>query len=144
MGLSGQGVEVLGADCPCLLSGEEETPSHSVDLRVRIGKVYGIVELKWSRHDLESACQAAKQSLSWMRSAATNPGFFLLGGRRYKMKINAVGTLGVSLTSWRLHLDVLGPRGRVIVASGELPGNLVSTRFCNVYHRGAGGGGGGA
>lgn len=125
-GMAAHGIEVLGADCPCLLSEEQPSPKHSVDLRIRVGDVYAIVELKWSRYDLESACQSAKQSLPWMISAATKPGFFLLGGRRYKMKINAVGTVGVSLTCWRLHLDVLGTKKRVIDASGDSPGIRVS------------------
>ena len=107
LGMAKQDVRILGADCPCIASGDGDEPTHSVDLRMKASKVYGTVECKYSRHDLDSACLAAQGSLSWMKKAASNPGFFVLGGRKYRINVQAIGTLGVSLSGWRLWLGGL-------------------------------------
>jgi hypothetical protein len=128
LGMAKQGVRILGADCPCIVSGDGDEPTHSVDLRVKVGQVYGIVECKYSRYDLVSACLAAQGSLSWMKKAASNPGFFVLGGRKCRMNVQAVGTLGVSLSGWRLWLGGLNSKTAVVKCNGDIPIHLNGTQ----------------
>ena len=115
-GMGSKGVRILGADCPCFLVGDR--PTRSVDLRIKVGDVYGAVELKFSRFNVDTAMRNAK--FDWLLSAARLPGFFFMGGRRYKMNLQAVGCLGVSLSRWRLELTKVNAGRRFFTASGEL------------------------
>ena len=71
---------------------------------MKAGDRYGVVEVKWSRHDLDAACRSAEKSLPWMTKAALAPGSFVMNGRKYPMRLQMVGTLGVTMASWRLSL----------------------------------------
>ena len=93
-GMEAAGVRILGADCPCVVSATGEKPTRSVDLRVKVGDLYGVVEVKWSRSDLDAACRSAGKSVSWMKKAVAAPGHFLMGGRKYPIQGQLVGTLG--------------------------------------------------
>ena len=104
-GMEAAGVRILGADCPCVVSATGEKPTRSVDLRVKVGDLYGVVEVKWSRSDLDAACRSAGKSVSWMKKAVAAPGHFLMGGRKYPIQGQLVGTLGVATFGWRLELQ---------------------------------------
>jgi hypothetical protein len=137
LGMAKQDVRILGADCPCVVSGDGDEPNHSAYLRVKAGQVYGIVECKHSRYDLDSACLAAQGSLSWMKKAASNPGFFVLGDRKCRMNVQAVGTLGVSLSGWRLWLGGLKSKTAVVKCNGDIPIHLDGTQpMKKVYESG--------
>ena len=119
-GMEAAGISILGADCPCIVSASGDTPNRSVELRVRAGHRYGAVEIKWSRYDLDAACKSAEQSLPWMTKAALAPGSFVMSGRKYPMRLQTVGTLGVTMSRWRLSLKFVQTGAAAKTAAGDI------------------------
>lgn len=119
-GMGAAGIQILGADCPCLMSAASTGLMRSVDLRVKVGALHGILEIKFSRSSLDAACKSAESSLPWMFRAARAPGYFLMNGRKYPMRLQLVGTLGVSCTGWRLCLQSIKTGVVAKRAQGEI------------------------
>lgn len=141
--MASEGVRILGADCPCILEGDR--PQRSVDLRIKVDDLYGAVELKFSRRNLDTACRNANSA--WLLKAAKLPGSFLMGGRKYKMNLQVVGALGVSLSGWRLeltrvstgrafkHWQAIGAVREAAVRESDMPAGPRSVREVRLRRR---------
>ena len=121
-------VTILGADAPCAMSASARAPTRSVDLRLKAGGVhcvYALAELKYSRASSERALEKAEGRLGWLRDAISNQGYLVLGDRKYTIRAQAVGALGVSLHGWRLRLQMVGLDRTIYAEGGPFTQRLV-------------------